>query len=409
MVWTACRSVFPAPETLLIPAERQVLITIENPFQPSLGGAASTWQGWNWAGGYRVSLTAEQTAEAIGRDYRLRRVTAWPISLLEKYCVVFEIADDHQQTSVIRALSSDSRVALAQPLNEFSTLGTELPKSATDPYHHMQHALVDLDIEPVHAVSTGNGIRIAIIDTGIDIKHPEFSRRIVDYEDFVERAGDEFADDLHGTAVAGVIAATRDNGIGIVGVAPKARLLAYKACWPEQEGMTRARCNSLTLAKGLAAAEEKGALVVNLSLTGPVDPLLAQLTSQLIERGITIVGTSWHNEARHGFPANVPGVIGATSSGNKNPKRAALPAPGDDIISTAPAGEYRFYSGASFATAHVSGIVALQKELSRKLKPEQSAAMLQQAVQRAPSKPSITSGCRAVAPLLPAQLSCADR
>jgi len=167
-----------------------------------------------------------------------------------------------------------------------------------------------------------------------------------------------FDRDHHGTEVAGIIGAIADNHIGIVGMAPKARLSVYKACWYPSDSGASARCNSFTLAKALAAVMDTHARIVNLSLGGPADPLLSRLLQRMLERHVVIAALP-PDGSLHGFPADVPGVIVVSSSGSAVDPPGVLNAPGNDILTTQPDGGYDFSSGSSMAAAQVSGIAAL--------------------------------------------------
>jgi subtilisin family serine protease len=159
--------------------------------------------------------------------------------------------------------------------------------------------------------------------------------------------------------VAGVIAADADNQVGIVGVAPEAQLLAFKSCWQAGAGSGRALCNSFTLAQALEAALLAGVDIVNLSLSGPADPLLTRLVRKGIERGILFVGAVAPSGVEGGFPGEVSGVLPvASAEGGRHTGRTLL-APGHEILTLVPGGRYDFASGNSFATAQVSGTLAL--------------------------------------------------
>jgi subtilisin family serine protease len=98
--------------------------------------------------------------------------------------------------------------------------------------------------------------------------------------------------------VAGIIAAKADNGVGMVGIAPGARLLALRACSERQRGsVTASTCDSLTLAKALHFALERGADVINMSLSGPADPLLASLIELGLQRNVAVVAAFDGNRA----------------------------------------------------------------------------------------------------------------
>ena len=151
----------------------------------------------------------------------------------------------------------------------------------------------DIDAPEAWAVTTGStGVTVAVIDTGIETKHPDLKGRVAKTENFVDGGAQSFAQDRHGTAVAGVIGARANNNEGIFGVAPGADLLGIKACWHSTAGGLEARCSSWTLAKAIDFAVINGTRVINLSLGGPPDPLLTRLIAKAIERGATVVAPS---------------------------------------------------------------------------------------------------------------------
>src|ERR1700745_3334406 len=110
---------------------------------------------------------------------------------------------------------------------------------------------------------------------------PDLAGQILTLQDFV--LDHPRAPEQHGTGVAGIIAAVADNHIGIAGVAPRARLRALRACW--QEGSSGAGCDTLSLAKALYFAIGHDAQVINLSLSGPSDPLLGPLIDVALRHG----------------------------------------------------------------------------------------------------------------------------
>src|ERR1700742_1477368 len=149
-----------------------------------------------------------------------------------------------------------------------------------------------MDVADAHPWSRGEGVKVAIIDTGVDIQHPDLRDSIAAAVNFVDADDAQFQRDRHGTEMAGVIAAIANNGEGIVGIAPKAQLLVFKACWQTRSDADAARCNSFTLARALTAAFDAHAQVVNLSLAGPDDPLLGDLIREGQHRGVLFVGAA---------------------------------------------------------------------------------------------------------------------
>jgi subtilisin family serine protease len=201
---------------------------------------------------------------------------------------------------------------------------------------------------------------VAVIDSMVDAAQPDLAGQILTLQDFV--LDHPRVPEQHGTGVAGIIAAVADNHIGIAGVAPHARLMALRACW--QEGASGAVCDTLSLAKALYFAIGHDAEIINLSLSGPPDPLLGRLIDAALARGMVVVGALDPNAADGGFPASHAGVV-AVSDDPATTIPGALAAPGREIPTTQPGGRFAFVSGSSYAAAHVSGLYALMREQSR--------------------------------------------
>jgi len=343
-------------------------------------------------------VLAERTAE-IAVSYRLRTVFTWPLaSLGGEPCIVFEVFGDRSPEDVARRLAADPRVRSAQPIHLFEA-HAGAPASDRgdhgDPYEHLQYAAQALRLDEAHRRATGKGVRVAVVDTGVDLDHPDLRGRIAKAGNFVDRGEQTFTSDIHGTAVAGVLAASAGNDVGIVGVAPEAEILALKACWPRSPGTRQAICNSYTLAKAIDAAIAERAQVLNLSLGGPPDPLLTRIVRKALEKGIAVVAAgAADGSGRPGFPASVEGVIAVAGSGpdGQVPQilnaggGALLAAPGVDILSTVPRGAYDFFTGSSLAAAEVSGVAALLLEKNPKLSPAQIKELIVGTARRQPAE-----------------------
>jgi len=318
-------------------------------------------------------------------------------------CAVFAIPEDAVREQLLAQLQNDRRVSLAEPLNTYALQSAPAPAAApagTDGYAGVQAGNERMSISAAHRLSTGRGIRIALVDTGIDSNHPDLRGRIEAQRNFVDRDQQQFRRDRHGTAIAGVLAANAGNGKGIVGVAPGAQLLALKACWQLQPNRDEARCNSFTLAQALASAVELRAQIINLSLTGPPDPLLAALAQQAMRKGIVIVGPA---AATPSFPGGVPAVLSVARSEDHDVAAGMLQAPGRDVLTLAPGGQYGFSSGTSISTAEISGVAALLLARDARL----DATRLQRLLQDASDSRDTSSGpnrsvnaCHAVALLV---------
>jgi subtilisin family serine protease len=330
----------------------------------------------------------------LERTYRLRTLAAWSMQSLGERCIVFEVPPDRPIASLLRRLASDPRIELVQQVQRFTTQDSH----TTGLQVQLQHSAKVLRLAQAHRWATGKGVRVAVIDTGVDFEHPELRGHIARTGNFVEAGGRgdrSFNTDIHGTAVAGVIAAGLNAEIGLVGVAPRAQVFALKACWQEHPGAREAICDSYTLAKAVDYAISQDAQVLNFSLAGPPDPLVAKLVAAALARDIVVVAADGPDAARS-FPATHPGVLGVAGSddlrgGLRFPTRRLAPgtlaAPGVDILTTVPNGHYDLFSGASFAAAQVSGVVALLLEREPKLTPTQVAALFHRTAHPIPATP----------------------
>ena len=320
-------------------------------------------------------------AKELSDEYGLDQVGAFPLTSLGVQCVVFQVSENRPVDAVLAQLTVDPRVESVQQNQFFQGLGA----LAGDPYASLQYGPRAVHADRAHAWVTGRGVRVAVVDTGVDTNHPDLTDRVVKTINFVEGGEKTFTSDYHGTAVAGVIGARADNGMGIYGIAPDADLLAVKACWHRRPGTSEAWCSSWTLAKAIDFAIVEHVRVLNLSLSGPPDPLLRRLIVKAIsEQNITVVAAVMEREdPALSFPANLSTVIAVIASDAQDHVRAhvgkqptLLAAPGIEVLTTVPNGAYDFLSGSSFATAHVSGIVALLLEGNPQLSPREVRDLL---------------------------------
>ncbi|HET7757493.1 MAG TPA: S8 family serine peptidase [Steroidobacteraceae bacterium] len=333
----------------------RIVVAFANQPEAPPGPAGAT--GRRYSGdGYRVAQSAQQQARSVAAAYSLREVANWPIRALSMHCVIYEITNGRPVAEVLAALAHDRRVLLAEPLHEFHTLaGPPAAPPYNDPLYDLQTNLGALGIPDAHRQAEGAGVRIALIDTGVDARHPDLAGRILHTRSFVGTHRSAFGSLRHGTAMAGIIAAVANNHIGIVGIAPLAQLEVFEACWQLEPDADAATCNTLTLAQALAAALESGAPLVNLSLGGPADPLLTALIDAGLRHGVVFVGAAGGDTA---FPSAIPGVIGAAPSEGVVP-RGAFAAPGQHVLTLRPGSQYDFESGTSVAAAELSGVIAL--------------------------------------------------
>ena len=207
---------------------------------------------------------------------------------------------------------------------------------------------------------TGKGVKVGIVDTGIDLKHPDLIPNIVKTYNVI--TGGEGQDDQgHGTHVAGTIAAVRDNK-GVVGVAPEASLYIAKVLGANGSG-------SLSdVVAGIDWAVLQGVAVMNMSLGSPYpSEALAIAVKNAKEAGVAVVCAAGNDSGPVGYPAAYPGAIaisagdesGGMASFSSHGPQVAFIAPGVNINSTYLGGGYKALRGTSMASPHVAGLAAL--------------------------------------------------
>lgn len=209
----------------------------------------------------------------------------------------------------------------------------------------------------------GAGVKVAVIDTGVDRDHPDLVGAIAGGYNAVDPAAPQAWDDDqgHGTHVAGTIAA-QSNEVGGVGVAPGARIYAVKVL------DRRGRGRISTVIAGIAWAAENGMQVANLSLGAPRgEPPLHAAIRAAVNAGVVVVAAAGNSGGAVGFPGGYPEAICVAASdrhdrvasfSSRGPE-VDLIAPGVDIRSARKDGGWRNLSGTSMATPHVAGLAAL--------------------------------------------------
>ena len=324
---------------------------------------------------YGATAWGRRMADMLSREYNIALMAQWPITELGVYCVQYGVPEGVVVDDLLDRLSHDRRIESAQPMNEFHTMAHKY----NDPYYGLQNNIHLMQVDAAHQYTTGKGVRIVVIDTGIASRHPDLYGQVIDGRDFLGAASEQSAVyDAHGTAVAGVISAIADNGLGIVGIAPDARLIALKACAPSEKAALRASCNSLMLARALNAAIRMKPDIINLSLGGPPDPLLRRLIQRALDQGIVVVAAGSVRDGEVSFPASMEGVIGVSNEREyyQLTDEDMVVAPGDNVLTTVPGSSYEYVSGSSISAASVSGLIALMFELSPELAPDDIASYM---------------------------------
>jgi thermitase len=231
-----------------------------------------------------------------------------------------------------------------------------------DPYLEKQWALSQTPIREWWQSTGGSGIVVAVLDTGIDQNHEDLAGKVVTE---VNLTDSPTSDDIygHGTHVAGIIAASSNNGVGIAGIAPGSRLMNVKVAGDD------GGCQASTVARGILWAVDKGANVINVSIELKEPSLeLEDSINYAWSQGVVIVAAAGNEGSQSPvYPAyykNCIAVAATKQDGTLAPLSnygdwVDVAAPGVDIYSTLPGNSYGYKSGTSFATAYVSGLAAI--------------------------------------------------
>lgn len=234
------------------------------------------------------------------------------------------------------------------------------------------------DARAAWQVSTGRGVTVAVVDSGVDASHNDLAGQVLPGIDLVDGAGNGQTDPVgHGTTVAGLIAGRNDDNEGVVGLAPKAKILPVRVLDEENR-----YDDALIVAKGVRWAVDNGAQVVNLSLGGSGDsPALAAALDYAFARDVVVVACTGNLGASAGkqvwYPAREPGVVAVAGleresdalwSGSITGAETVLSAPATGLSGARPGGFWRV-QGTSFA----SPLVAAAAALVRSHWPEMSA------------------------------------
>ena len=207
----------------------------------------------------------------------------------------------------------------------------------------------------------GKGVKVAVLDTGIDRRHPDLKGNYRGGANLVWPALDPDDDNGHGTHVAGIIAAVRD-GKGVVGVAPRAELYAVKVV--DSDGGAQ----ESWIVKGLEWCVDNGMQIVNISLgSSRYTEALQRAVVAARKAGLTIVCAAGNNGGKVVYPAAYPESIAVTAGDAKDQLRpsssrgpeVAFIAPGTEILSTYMGSRWEVLSGTSMAAPHVTGLAAL--------------------------------------------------
>lgn len=298
-------------------------------------------------------------ADQIARRHRLTRVQSQSFPLTNSTFFRWRITDGRSVDAVVRELTAGGNVKAAQRNNIFKLQQNAAAAAAKPEGDPVQYALAKMRLPEAHALSVGADVTIAVIDSGIDVTHPELAGVITGTFDALNNGEGPHP---HGTSIAGVIAAHAR----LMGTAPSSHLLAIRAFGSQKSG---AESTSFLILKSLDYALAKNAQIINMSFAGPHDPAMERGLAAAAAKGIVLIAAAGNAGAKSPplYPAADRNVIAVTAidqsdnlfAPSNRGSYVAISAPGVDILSPAPDGKYQMSSGTSLSAAYVSGVAAL--------------------------------------------------
>ncbi|MFE9298006.1 type VII secretion-associated serine protease mycosin [Streptomyces niveus] len=307
--------------------------------------------------------------------------------------------------TTVLAITALSLVTLPAPIATADTGQCDFPgKNYAGRPWSLQRVLMD----ELWKQSTGKNVRVAVIDTGVDIKNPQLTKAVDvgsgrnlippgakdDSGNKLERGKANGTTDVvgHGTKVAGIIAARPGDDTGFVGLAPDATII------PIQQNDAYGNGTAETLATAINHAVSEKADVINISqdTANAVKPteLLEQAVNAALAADVVVVASAGNDgvdgKDKKTYPASYEGVL-AVAASDRNNERAPFSQPGDfvgiaapgvDMVTTVPGGGHCADNGTSFSAPYVAGIAALIKSKHEKWTQKQIVAQIQQTAER---------------------------
>jgi len=334
---------------------------------------------------YSFEVENYNGSEIVKGEILVKFKTAYKESLKEIDAVKIEELDNGVEkykvkdvSLSIKLLRESGEVEFVQP--NYVYRASYIPKefSSLEDMKNQQWALYSIKANFAWDITMGStDVVVAVVDTGIDYNHTEFSGRLWQDSsgnygyDFVNEDNDPYDDEGHGTHCAGIIAANED-GTGIIGIAPKVRIMAVKVLDSDGSGTTE------DVVAGIKYAADNGANIISLSLgSRSAETLEEEAVNYAYSKGCVIVAAAGNEDySSLSYPARFVNAIGvgaidsndSRASFSNHGKGLDMVAPGVDVISTIPGGTYG-YSGTSMATPYVSGVSALILSLNKELTP----------------------------------------
>jgi len=319
---------------------------------------------------------SDAQADELARRHGLVRLESQNFPLIGGTIGLFRVTDRRPVETARGELATEAGVRSAQPNFRYVLQEQKQEQKAVTEGDPAQYALAKLRLPEAHTLAHGANVIVAVIDSGIDVRHPELAGAIAASFDAL---GSKEGPHVHGTGIAGAIVAHAR----LMGSAPAAKILAIRAFGVAHSG---AESSSFVILKGLDYAASHGAQIINMSFAGPKDALIERGIAAVAAKGIVMVAAAGNAGAKSPplYPAANENVIAVSAtddqdrlfSASNRGGYVAVAAPGVDIFLPAPDDKYQMTSGTSFSAAYVSGIAALALERNPALKPDDVRAIL---------------------------------
>jgi subtilisin family serine protease len=314
--------------------------------------------------------TPDATSNAFAESLKLTIEGRYDMSGLRLRVVLLRIPAGGDGEAIRRRAAADGRALWVQPDFAYRSLGDS--SSATS----KQYALAKIHADALPQAARGQGVTVALIDSGVAKNHESLNQDNVTLIDLVNPKQTP-PPETHGTAIASIIA-----GSGKVkGLAPAVNLIAIRAFTEVDPKSGASTSDSYRVSQGISLALERKARIINMSIGGPNDPLVRMAIEEAVLTGVIVVAAAGNDgpDAPPVYPAAQRGVIAVTAtddkdrlfSGANRGDYVAVAAPGVAVLAAKPgkagASAYDYFTGTSMATGYATGLAAILLSADPKL------------------------------------------
>ncbi|MEM7342837.1 MAG: S8 family peptidase [Chloroflexota bacterium] len=377
-------------QTIIIPILLSLLFALPTQAQGPDHQTQSTIDNTDFVSG-EILVKFRPNVGTLGAQSSLRASGLAPLEIISQNGTLRVKVEPGQEAATINALKERGDIEFAT-VNHVISIANE----PNDTWYSFQWALdhtndADIDAPEAWSYNTGGDeIIIAILDTGIDLDHPDLQANIVNGATFIPGTSTPDDDHGHGTHVAGIAAAIGNNNLGIAGVSWRAKLMPVKVLSASGSG------SDSTVSQGIEYAVNNGAHIINMSLGAAYTSYpcsgfdtISNAINYAKSQGVLVVAAAGNESVgKVSCPSAYDEVISVSSTTSSNSlssfsnygPRVDVSAPGSSIYSTLRGGGYGYQSGTSMATPYVAGLAALILSFETTLNADQVRNILETTV-----------------------------